>query len=158
MDNKHGGKKSQRTRFCTWKLTERKKSLQCHVSLLSNERRRRQFIFVFLHLIPETSRPGGGGGGGGCSDKCLEFFWPVLHWQANKLQNNFIWMPKKSCVSRLLPQEYVQHFFSIHQTHKGLLSFLLLLLLWSLPQPTQNVSLFDFFCTISPTIHSDCNL
>ena len=38
------------------------------MSLLSNGRRR-QFIFVFLHLIPETSRPGGG-----CSDKCLEFF------------------------------------------------------------------------------------
>ena len=96
---------------------QREKSLQCHVSLLSNGRRR-QFIFVFLHLIPETSRPGGG-----CSDKCLEFFWPVLHWQANKLQNNFIWMPKKSCDSRLLPQEEsVQHcFFSIHQTHKGLL-------------------------------------
>ena len=116
MDNKHGGKKSQRTRFCTWKLTEereKKSSVPC-VPFVKWKKTPIHFRFPAFNPRDFSARRR-------LQWQMFGIFWPVLHWQANKLQNNFIWMPKKSCDSRLLPQESVQHFFSIHQTHKGLL-------------------------------------
>ena len=71
MDNKHGGKKSQRTRFCTWKLTEereKKSSVPC-VPFVKWKKTPIHFRFPAFNPRDFSARRRRG-----CSDKCLEFF------------------------------------------------------------------------------------